>query len=385
MEDEGMSLLFLGAMDTLHLLLYTFGQFYNGSLVDLKGPRVLLSAGLVGAAISVGLFGLLGFMSDLFWYPLLFHLLLTVLWGINGYAQSTGWPASIKALTPWFKDNKGLVMGLWTTSYTIGGILGTVLATYLIKWFNWKTSFIIPAIFAVITGAISYQLLPEDPEKSSPSREHKKNTPAKVSHFQQIKEAFTVSGIVYISFSYFCVKLIRYTLLYWLPYYLSYSLHYDQTTSGLMSTWVEIGGTFGGIFIGYISDYFPGKSVLVAAPCSLVISMGLFFFQGLPNGDNLFMTGGLLFLIGFYTAAPEILLSGVVVQDIAGKENLGSVVGVVNGVGSFGSALQGILVATIAKWSWDYVFYLLIVLSALSFVSLIPPCLWIFNKKVKTT
>jgi len=142
-----------------------------------------------------------------------------------------------------------------------------------------------------------------------------------------------------------------------------------------MSTWFEVGGIFGGILIGQISDQFSGKRVMVAAPCILFIAVGLGLFQ-LFSSSGLFACGLCMSIIGFFTAAPELLLSGVVVQEIGGPALVGRASGVVNGMGSLGSTLQGVLVASVASLGWEYVFYLLIVLSVLSFVFLIPPCVW---------
>jgi len=180
---------------------------------------------------------------------------------------------------------------------------------------------------------------------------------------------------MYVSWSYFCIKLIRYALLFWLPYYLSNVLKYPETTAGYMSTWFEVGGIFGGIILGWISDKYQGPRVMVAAPCILMVGVGLGLFQYF-SGEGLILAGICMSLVGFFTVAPEILLSGVIVQEIGGQELVGRASGVVNGMGSLGSTLQGVLVASIASLGWHYVFYLLIVLSILGFVCLIPPCLW---------
>ena len=54
---------------------------------------------------------------------------------------------------------------------------------------------------------------------------------------------------------YFCIKLIRYSLLFWLPYYLHTAAGLDETKSGFISTSFEIGGTVGSIGLGWLSDH----------------------------------------------------------------------------------------------------------------------------------
>ncbi len=73
--------------------------------------------------------------------------------------------------------------------------------------------------------------------------------------------------------------------------------------------------------------------------------------------------------------APDSLLSGAVAQDIGGTKHAGTVSGIINGMGSIGAAVQGVVVAYIATVGWHYVFYMLISCSVLGFVVLLPPFL----------
>lgn len=56
------------------------------------------------------------------------------------------------------------------------------------------------------------------------------------------------------SLALFFAKLVSYTFLFWLPLYLESSTGYDAETSARLSTAFDIGGVFGGILAGYLSD-----------------------------------------------------------------------------------------------------------------------------------
>lgn len=43
----------------------------------------------------------------------------------------------------------------------------------------------------------------------------------------------SLAGILNYGAAYFCLKLIRYSLLFWLPYYLSVALQYEKETAGV--------------------------------------------------------------------------------------------------------------------------------------------------------
>jgi OPA family sugar phosphate sensor protein UhpC-like MFS transporter len=67
------------------------------------------------------------------------------------------------------------------------------------------------------------------------------------------------------------------------------------------------------------------------------------------------------------------LVSGSAAQDIGGGESAASATGIVNGIGSLGGVLSGILPGYIqASYGWDGVFILFIALSFLAIGFLTP-------------
>ena len=81
----------LSMIETVYLSAYAFGQFTNGLLADVIGPRRLVAAGMMlSAAMSI----LFGFGSAL---PI-----FLVAYGLNGFFQSSGWPGNGKAMASWF-------------------------------------------------------------------------------------------------------------------------------------------------------------------------------------------------------------------------------------------------------------------------------------------
>jgi sugar phosphate permease len=86
--DLHYSRLTLGFIGGAFSITYAIGQFVNGRLVDRLGAKKIIILGLTLSAIANALFG----------YVDLFVLMLFV-WGINGYAQSTGWPSAVKIIS----------------------------------------------------------------------------------------------------------------------------------------------------------------------------------------------------------------------------------------------------------------------------------------------
>src|SRR5258706_16313813 len=66
--------------------------------------------------------------------------------GLNGLAQSTGWPANVKAMSDWFPARgRAAVMGGWSTCYQIGSLVASPVAAGFIAIGSWRMGFFAPA------------------------------------------------------------------------------------------------------------------------------------------------------------------------------------------------------------------------------------------------
>jgi len=74
----------IGLIMTIFSLIYGAGKFFNGYLSDRSNARYFMSAGLLGSAV-ISIF--MGFSSGFF--------LFAILWGINAWFQSMGWPPQL--------------------------------------------------------------------------------------------------------------------------------------------------------------------------------------------------------------------------------------------------------------------------------------------------
>jgi sugar phosphate permease len=85
-------------------------------------------------------------------------------------------------------------------------------------------------------------------------------------------------------------------------------------------------------------------------------------------------------LTAYYVARKQIInchfdnffLAGAAAQDLGGSKNSSSAAGFINGMGSIGSALQGLLIAFAASYGWHAVFNMLVLLSIISIVVILP-------------
>ncbi len=363
----GLSPSSLALIDTIYTAGYAAGQFINGVLADVIGPRRILSVGML---ISAGLAMVFGLSDTL---PV-----FVVAYGLNGLAQSSGWPGNGRAMASWFSTaDRGVVMGWWGTCYQVGGLAATTLATFLMGHWGWRAGYIGPALWTLVV-AIAIALWMRDRPSDvgyddvdvdrsiDPEERRRLRRAARLAVLKNPKTWFFGAN-------YFCMKLMRYSLLFWLPFYLEKGLGYGRTTAGYMSTSFEIGGVIGVILCGQIADKLVGRrrvAVAIVATTALAAALGLYAQVG---DQGMFVNFIAMMLVGALLFGPDSLISGVVSQDLGGPHAAALACGMINGLGSLGAILQGYLTSYVSTtYGWDTLFIVFQLLAVAGAVALLP-------------
>jgi sugar phosphate permease len=345
----------LGYIDTGYLAAYAVGQFLWGSVGDRLGPRRLVGIGMLCAAGACVLFGL----SNTAWT---FFLAFT----LNGLFQSTGWPGTVKAMGAWFdRKRRGAIMGMWGTCYQVGGLVATAVATFFLVRWGWRWAFIGPAAMIALVGVVILLFLPSAPKVQEPVPVN--GEAAGIAELPQSSWTILRSPVIWsLGSAYFCLKLIRYSILFWLPFYLTKVLNYSTGGAGYQSMSFEIGGVIGAVIIGAISDrYFPGRRRLIASVMCALLAASLLLYTRLAPVSVMWNFIGMA-IVGFCLFGPDTLVAGAAAQDIGGKHNVARAAGFINGLGSIGAACQGRITAALSAYNWDYLFYTFVALAAVS-------------------
>lgn len=312
----------------LYSLAYCIGQFTMGALADRFGSRLLVTVGMITTAACSALMA---------WIPN-----LALLQGINGVAQSTGWPGLLKLTRDWFPSaNRGVVMGWWGTSLVVGGFAGTWLATWAAAT-HWTRGAWIPSLvmlvimLAYVIGARDGKALPAD---------HRPG-PLVIN-----------APLVAIAAMYFCVKLCRYAFLFWLPLFMTEQLRYTKSDAGYASTAFEAVGFFGVLAAGYASERFAGGGRFgVAALMLLALAILCIAYPTLSAAGPLVNLAAIA-AIGIFTFGPDTLMAGAAVHDVAPVGATASAGGFVNGVGSLGQILSPYVVSILStRFGWETLF-----------------------------
>ncbi len=353
---------------TGYSLVYMLGQFANGMLSDRFGPRLIVGVGLVVSVIANVTMGLGTALA-----------LLTVMMWLNGYGQSTGWSGLIKNMATWYRhEERGIVIGWWSTCYVVGGFVATIIATYWstnTTWFpewGWRRGFLVPALLLAVVAVVysvytrnkpsdaGFDDLPEDAGHASADPE---------AAFQPsiLREVLASSAVWVTGGMYFFTKMTRYGFLFWLPLYMTEALGYSDSDAGYTSSIYELIGFFGVLIAGYASDKlfharrFPvGCLMLLGLAVILALHPTLSQYGMLVNAIS-------IGIIGIMTYGPDALMSGAAAMDIGSQRGAATAAGVINGMGSIGQLISPLLVAYVAEtMGWNSLFYLFVAFSLIS-------------------
>jgi sugar phosphate permease len=367
-EELAVSEAALGAIDTVYLGAYALGQFVSGWLGDRVGARRLVSVGMLLSAAACAVFGSLSGA-----------LAFGGLYLFNGLAQSSGWPGTTRAMAEWTTPrNRGTVMAFWATCYQVGGIFAGLLCAELLRTYGWRSTFLVPALWMALVGVLVYVLLRPGPSAAGsegaaraaneiPSAEAIAERKAAQRAVMKSRELWSFGA------SYFFIKFIRYTLLFWLPYYLATALSYDKVVAARLANAFDAGGVIGVILIGTLSDRLRGVSRASLSAVALIgLALALLLYTKAAHA-GLLWNGLALGLVGAMLFAPDSLLSGAAAQDAGGPHAAAMATGMVNGVGSVGGMLSGIAVPQISKHlGWNALVPTLVLLAIFAAAALLP-------------
>ena len=355
----------LGQLDTLYLTLYAVGQFLNGWLGDRIGGARLVGLGLLATALCNVALGSSHGM-----------LFLVAGFAVNGLAQSAGWPGCAKTFSQWFaRRERGTVMGWWCTCYQAGYVLAGLLATWLLANYGWRSAFYVPALLIGGFGLVFLKVQKPSPasvglesveeyqaalhgEEPPPVDDGPPDPWADTLEVLRSREIWTL-GLTYV-----VLKFIRYSFLFWLPFYLSNALDYTDEEAGYTSLLFGVAGIAGAVFAGMVSDkVHGGRRAPICVIMMVVLAGALLGFAWMPDAGR-FWTGTAIFLIGFFIYGPDSVASGVAAVDFGSQRAAAKAAGMVNGLGSIGAALSGVVIGFVSDaYSWSAVFYLFVPLA----------------------
>lgn len=337
---------------------YAVGQLVGGELADRFGARPIA---LAGAVLSILCTVLLTWCSQ----PALgFGLVLQL---GNGLGQGFGWPSLMKLIGGWFRSGeRDIVLGWWSTSYILGGLLATSLTAWLVVQTGvaerpgFHPAYLLSA--AILLCAVLF-FFRETSHLPAGLPRNSDNTEASMSRdfIGPWKRVMASRKIRIISGMYFFLKMTRYTLLFWLPRYLTSSLGHGHSAAEHTASYFELFGFIGPLLVGYAMQRWFGKRHLTLGAIMLFTLAFVYLLHPVLAGSGEFAVVVSISLMGILIYGADVLMSGMAVLDAVPEELHGRAAGFVNGVGSVGQMISPFLVTVfVSHLGWTSLFDLFV-------------------------
>lgn len=337
---------------------YAIAQFVGGELADRFSAR---RVALAGAALSIACTALMA-------VPLP-KMILLLQFG-NGFGQGFGWPALLQLFGRWFgRGERDHVLGWWSTSYILGGVL----ASSLTMWLTVHTGAgahhgFEPAYLVISATLLAAALLFYFQTRGIPEAQQSEDPQQSSTTFSQSwREVLADRNIRYISAMYFFLKMTRYTLLFWLPRYLVMSVGYTNWSAAHISSCFEILGIAGPIAVGYLVErWLAGRHMQLGAIMLYALAF-VCLLHPLMAGSGTFGMVISVSLMGMLIHGSDLLMSGMAVLDTVPARIHGRSIGFVNGIGSIGQTISPLLATFfVARYGWSRLFDLFVFFAILS-------------------
>ncbi|WP_458369409.1 MFS transporter [Pseudomonas mandelii] len=330
-------------LDALYLTAYAFGQFTWGILADRFGPRVVVLGGLLisaAAALVMGSFATL---------PIFATCML-----IQGLAQSTGWSGLCKNMGSFFPARqRGRVLGLWSSCYAFGGLVASPFAGWWAYTLigSWHAAFISSAAVVGLVAVLFFIFQRNKPQDVGlPAVEPELTTKeacaqSKTSVLEPLKEILRNRTVLVLGLAYFLLKPARYAILLWGPVIVFEQMpSVGKVGAAIIPTAFELAGLLGPILLGLASDKLFGARRMPACVISLLaLTVSLALFMGALHTGSVLWVVALLFVMGLTLYGPDSMISGAAAIDFGTAKAGATAAGFVNGCGSVGAILGGLL------------------------------------------
>ena len=378
MQNLGFDKADLGFLASVFSITYGISKFVSGIFGDRSNPRYFMGVGLILTGLCNIFFGL---SSSILFFALF--------WSLNGWFQGWGWPPCAKLLLHWYSQNeRGTWWGVWNTSHSVGGALIPLLAALCATYFGWRYALYVPGGLCILMGIIVINRLRDTPQSLGlPSIEKFRNDgdsslrkkETELSLKELLFEYVLRNRYIWVlALSYFFIYIIRTAVNDWSVLYLVEQKGYSLLAAGATISWFEVGGIFGSLASGWISDrLFQGRRGPVNLFFTLGVILSLGAFWMVPQGWFL-LDSAILFSLGFTVFGPQMLI-GMAAAELSHKKAAGTATGFVGGVAYLGAATAGYPLGKITEvWGW-WGFFCILGLCGVIAMTLLAP-LW----RVKT-
>lgn len=284
LEEFGWTRAQVSGAAALYMLIHGFLAIVAGMLSDRYGPRRVVTFG----AVFSGLAYVLVSQSHSLWQLYLYYGFVLSL------GMSTVWSPITSTVTRWFREKRGLALGIVTSGVGMGIIVMPPLATYTVEHFGWRNSFLILGIVVwVFAISASFLIKPAPMQQenrprgaageatSSAAPANPPPSPA-VSGLSGMSVKEAISSLPFwLLFAVSTLEAVAHqtVLIHIVPH--ATDIGISTTVAALVLTTIGIGNVIGRLLIGFASDRAGSRGTLLS--CFAVQGVMLLWLIGMTE------------------------------------------------------------------------------------------------------
>jgi len=158
-EAIGLEVAMLGVFVTAFYVGYVIANIAGGILTDFFGARVMTAATLIPLGVLTFSFS----YTRSLWFGI-------VIQAAMGLAAGADYSAGMKIIATWFRRDRGVAMGIFTTATSLAVVIANATVPVLSQNYGWETAFHILGIMTIIWGIVSASLLRNHPREEPVGR-----------------------------------------------------------------------------------------------------------------------------------------------------------------------------------------------------------------------
>ncbi len=339
--DLGLTPTDLGVIGSAMFFTYAIGKLVNGFLADHANVVRFMAFGLLLSAIMNLMMGVTTNV-----------VLLTLFWGINGWAQSMGVGPCAVSLARWYGDQeRGTFYGIWSTAHNIGEAMTYIVIAAVIAGFGWHAGYLTTAVLGAVGIVLILFLMCDSPQSAgypamSPQEEDDTQTSGSVLKKQLFSLRNPALWTLALASAFMYVD--RYAINSWGIFFLQQAKHYTTLeASGIVGV-NAIAGIAGTLIAGVLSDrFFSNNRSIMAALIGMLNLAGLALILWFPRHyySDIFA----MVLFGASIGALTCFLGGLIAVDISSKKAAGAALGTI-GIASYvgagvGEFITGVIIS----------------------------------------
>ena len=341
-----------GLISTSFFLMYGLGQLINGFMGDRISPFFMVGNGIfLSGIMNILMF----FVTTNFDVPWLY----IIIWGINGFAQSSIWSPIIRIVSSVLPESQRVKGCLYMFAAIASGTLSSyLLSTVLLSTLGWQSVFIIPGVILVF-ASVNWRLQTRGIVKNQEYRVKRVNKSKKAvqtgtaSSTSSVENAkliplIVTSGVIFVMFMVMMMAMVKDGVTTWTPTFIADTFGTTAAFSVFLTTLLPIANLAASPVTKFVNENLLHNELRSAA---------VFFGIGVAAVTVLYFFGTMhiavmvccLAVTSFSMLSINSLLISLVPMRFGVYGKVSTVTGILNSTAYLSSSLSSFIVGQVTK------------------------------------